>query len=85
MENALLLASIAGLNELITRLRAQDYWVAATIVLAASIGALFGYFHVQGLPDALSGAVAGLGASGIITALGHVGNKSVATPTPLTK
>ena len=85
MENALLLASIAGLNELITRLKARDFWVAATIVLAASIGALFGYFHVQGLADALNGAIAGLSAAGVITALGHVGNKSVATPTPLTK
>jgi uncharacterized membrane protein HdeD (DUF308 family) len=76
----LLGAVIAGMTELLTRLRARDYWVALTIALAALIGGIFGYFHVEGLPTVVHGIAAGFGASGAITILSAFGNKSVASP-----
>lgn len=85
MESALLIATIAGLNELVTRLRARDYWVALTIVLSAAIGALFGFYHVGGLADVLAGILAGLGASGSITVVSHLSNKTVAQPSNIVR
>jgi hypothetical protein len=81
----LLGAVIAGVTEFITRLRGRDFWVAATILIAAIIGGLFGFFHYYPDFDVVQGIAAGFGASGALTAIGHVGNKSVATPSPLTK
>lgn len=81
----LLAAVIAGATELITRLRARDYWVALTIVVSAAIGGVFGFFNIEGVPSVVHGIAIGLGASGAITVLGSFGNKSVAQPTPLTK
>lgn len=75
----LLGAVIAGVTELLSRLRAKDYWVAATIVTSAGIGALFGAAEVEGL-TVLTGLAAGFGASGAIKAISSVGRKS--TPAP---
>lgn len=75
----LLAAVIAGVTELINRLRAKDYWVALTISTAAVIGGLFGVFGVEGL-SIITGIAAGFGASGGLTALGIVGKKSMPTP-----
>lgn len=75
----LLGAVIAGSNELLVRLRARDYWVVATIVTAAAIGAGFGAAHYMGL-DIVEGIAAGLGTSGAIKTLSAFGNKS--TPAP---
>lgn len=74
----LLAAVIAGATEFLNRLRAKDYWVAATVATAAGIGFLFGVLGVEGLSP-IGGLAAGLGASGGLTALGMVGKKS--TPT----
>lgn len=74
---ALLTTTIIGVNELLVRLRAKDYWTAVTIVCAAVIGGLFGlYFHV----GFVSGMVAGFGAAGTLKGLSMLGNKS--TPAP---
>lgn len=75
----LVLAVIAGATELITRLRAKDLWVAATILCAVAIGALFGLSNYYPDLDAVEGAVLGFGASGTLTAIGSLGNKSNAT------
>ena len=72
----LLGAVIAGATELVTQLRARDYWKAVTIIVAAVIGGVFGYFHVEGLPSLAHGIAAGLGASGAITILSHVSSRS---------
>lgn len=80
----LLGAVIAGVTELLNRLRARDYWVAATIVCAAVIGGLFGYFHYYASMDTIQGVAAGFGASGALKAIGSLGNKSTATPSTLT-
>lgn len=76
-ELALLGAVIAGATELITRLRAKDYWVVATILTSAVIGGLVGSQYDI---DFLAGVAAGLGVSGTIKTLSVFGNKS--TPKP---
>jgi peptidoglycan/LPS O-acetylase OafA/YrhL len=80
----LLGAVIAGATELITRIRAKDWWVVLTICVAAIIGGLFGLGHYYPDLDLVRGIVVGLGTSGAIAAWG--GGKSKASPSdPLTK
>lgn len=81
----LLGAVIAGVTELISRLRAKDLWVAGTIVVAAIIGGLFGAFHYYPDLDVVEGIAVGFGAAGALTAIGSVGNKSRPAPSDLTK
>ena len=81
----LLAAVIAGVTELLNRLRAKDYWTAVTIATAAAIGGLFGVFGVEGL-TLITGIAAGFGTSGSLSALGIVGKRSTPAPSePLTK
>lgn len=79
LQFVVLAATIAGVTELISRLRAKDYWVAATILTSAIIGGLFGAFHYYAGLDIPGGIAVGFGASGALSALGIVGNRS--TPT----
>lgn len=79
----LLATVIAGVTELLHRLRAKDFWVAGTIFMAAVVGGLFGFFHYYPSLDTGYGIAAGFAASGALTALGQVGNKSVARPSSL--
>lgn len=76
----LLGAVIAGVTELINRLRAADYWVAATIVTAAIIGGVFGALELAGVPSIEVGVAAGFGVSGALKGISSVGQKS--TPAP---
>ena len=78
----LLAAVIAGVTELLNRLRARDYWVAATIATSAIIGGLFGYFGVEQL-TLVAGVAAGFGASGALKVVGSVGKKSEPVPSTL--
>lgn len=80
----LLAAVIAGATELLNRLRAKDYWVAATIFTSAAIGAVFGALGVEDL-TVITGIAAGLGASGALKLVGSVGNKSTPAPSTLTE
>jgi hypothetical protein len=75
----LLAAVIAGATELLNRLRAKDYWVAATVTTAALIGGLFGLFGVEGL-NFVTGVAAGFGVSGAFSAIGMVKGKSEPAP-----
>lgn len=79
----LLAAVIAGVTEMLNRLRAQDYWTAATVATAAVIGGLFGLFGVEGL-NLVSGIAAGFGTSGSLSALGIVGKRSTPAPSTVT-
>lgn len=79
-EYIVLAAAIAGATELITRVRAKDYWVVLTIVTAAVIGGLFGATDYYAGLDVIEGIVYGFGASGAISALGAIGNKSIPKP-----
>lgn len=81
----LLSAVIAGVTEFLNRLRARDYWTAATIATAAGVGALFGFFDVEGL-TVITGIAAGFGTSGSLSALGIIGKRSTPAPSsPLSK
>ncbi len=79
VQYVLLAAVIAGVTELINRVRAKDYWVALTVATSAAIGCLFGVFAIEGLTP-LTGIAAGFGASGALTAIGMVGKKSAPAP-----
>lgn len=79
----LLGAVIAGAVELITRIRAKDWWVVITILTAAVIGFLFGLSGYYPGLDPVQGLVAGLGASGAISALGA--SRSVPQPSTPTQ
>ena len=77
---------IAGVVELINRLRGRDYWAAATIVSAGLVGAILGLFDPFGLNSNWAfGMAMGLSMSGLITTLGSIGNKSSATPSEVVK
>lgn len=78
----LLAAVIAGVTELLNRLRAKDYWVAGTVATAAIIGGLFGAFGVEGL-TLVTGVAAGFGVSGSFSAIGMVRGKSSPAPSKL--
>jgi hypothetical protein len=74
---ALLITTIVGVNELLVRLRAKDYWTAITIASAAILGGLFSlYYHV----DFVGGVAAGFSAAGTLKGLSMLGNKSSASP-----
>lgn len=75
----LLGAVIAGVVELIKRLRASDWWTVVTIVSAAVVGALFGASGYYPDLDVIEGLVAGLGTSGTIAALAFT--RSTPAPT----
>lgn len=75
----LLAAVIAGVTEMLNRIRAKDYWTAVTVATAAAIGGVFGAFGVEGL-NLVTGIAAGFGTSGSLSALGIVGKRS--TPAP---
>lgn len=75
----LLGAVIAGATELLNRLRARDYWVAATVATAAVIGGIFGIFGVESL-NLVTGIAAGFGVSGAFSAVGMVRGKSSPAP-----
>lgn len=79
----LLGAVIAGVTELISRVRAKDWWVAGTIVTAAVVGGLFGYFNYYPDLDTVEGISAGFGLSGALSAVGMIGNRSKAAPSDL--
>jgi hypothetical protein len=86
----LLSTVIAGVTEMLNRLRAKDYWVVATIATSAIIGGTFGFFGFEGL-NIITGLSAGFGISGAMSIVGSIGNKSQAkestvlgnSPTPL--
>jgi len=75
----LLAAVIAGVTEMINRIRAKDYWVATTVATSALIGGLFGIFGVEGL-TLVTGLAAGFGVSGSFSAIGMVRGKSAPAP-----
>ncbi len=79
----LLAAVIAGVTEMLNRVRAKDYWVAGTVATSAIIGGLFGLFGVEGL-NLVTGLAAGFGVSGTFSAIGMVKGKSTPAPSTLT-
>lgn len=80
VQYVLLAAVIAGVTELINRVRAKDYWAVATIATAALIGAVFGFYGLEGLQNVSQGMAVGFGLSGGIKVLSAVGKGSSAQP-----
>lgn len=76
----LLGAVLAGVTELLSRLRARDYWVATTIGSCVLVGAVCGYFKRFGAPSIEIGILAGFATSGALKGLSVLGQKS--TPAP---
>lgn len=79
-----LAAIIAGVTELLHRIRAGDVWTSATITAAAIVGGVFGALHYYPNLDVAHGIAAGFAAAGTLTGLGSIGNKSSAQPSTLT-
>jgi hypothetical protein len=81
---AVLGAIIAGVNELIKRLRAADWWAATTIITAALIGAIFGAAGYYPDVDAAEGLALGFGAVGVY-GLTHRSSPEPSSPVRLPK
>lgn len=71
MESAFVATAIVAVVEALRRLKVEDYFAVATIVVSALVGGLAGYFGVEGL-DVPNGIVAGLAASGVVTVASRV-------------
>lgn len=81
-----LLATIAGVTELISRVRAKDWWVAVTIVSAVVVGFLFGLIGYYPGVGPVEGIAYGFAAPGVLTALGMIGKRSTPSESdPVTK
>lgn len=76
---------IAGMTEMLKRLRARDYWGAGTIMTAAVIGGIFGYLGLDGLQSVIHGISAGFGVSGAMSVVSAVSVKDPTEPRPFTK
>lgn len=81
----LLGAVIAGLVELITRIRARDWWVVLTILSSGLVGFVFGLTGYYPDLDMVEGLVAGFGASGVIAAISKGRSSSAAPSSPTLK
>lgn len=76
---------LAGVTELLNRLRARDFWVVVTIVTCVVVGAVCGVLNLFGVPSLEVGVLVGFGTSGALKAVSMLGQKSVPTPSdPLT-
>lgn len=63
---------IAGVTELITRIRAKDWWTVVTIASAVLVGFIFGLIGYYAGVGPVEGIALGFGASGLITTVGAV-------------
>lgn len=66
MEILFITIAVAGFTQLVKSLFDGDYRSATIITGSAVIGGVAGFFHVQGI-DVVTGIMAGLSASGLIT------------------
>jgi len=76
--STLAIPAVVKLYELLNK---KEWASAFKIVLAVLSGALAGFFGVAGL-DIMTGIVAGLAASGIVTVAGYAGEHVGETNTP---
>lgn len=77
---------IAGVTELITRVRAKDWWVAITICSSVAVGFIFGVIGYYAGVGPIEGIALGFGASGLITTVGAVRSPATkSSPTAPTK
>lgn len=74
MENIFLSISIIAVIKLVDLIKDKNYASALKIVLAAIVGAICGYYRIQGL-DVTTGIQTGLMASGLVTGIQVAINK----------
>lgn len=77
--DVVLIPVIIAVVELLRRIKVSDWFAALTIVVSGGIGLLFGLLEAPGVTDAWSGLVAGLAASGVVTAVSRLGTSSSVT------
>lgn len=65
-------AAIAAVVKFVDLIQEKNYVGAAKIVVAVIVGAVAGFFGLQGL-DVQTGIYAGLAASGVITVASRIG------------
>jgi hypothetical protein len=74
MESVFIVTAVVAAVELLRRLKIQDWFAAATIVISALIGGAAGVFQLGGVTSIEAGLIAGLSASGLITVASRVSN-----------
>lgn len=73
MEIAFVAIAVAGFAELVKRAFDRDWRAAIIITGSTSIGALAGFFTIEGL-TIVTGMIAGLAASGLVTVASRIGS-----------
>lgn len=76
MENTFIVGAVIGFTQLVKSLFDRDYRTVVIIIGSALIGALAGFFAIEGI-SVPSGIVAGLAASGVVTIAVGVGSGRV--------
>lgn len=72
MESVFIITAVAGFVEFLRRVEMRDAFGASSIVAAAVIGGLAGYFGIE-VASVADGIVAGLSASGLVTVVSRIG------------
>lgn len=78
MEDLFIIVTVTGFVQLVKSLFDGDYRSAIIIAGSAVIGALAGFFQVHGL-DVVTGIMAGLSASGLITLSKAAGGQRISS------
>ncbi len=73
MENAFVVLSVGAVIELVRRANVRDWVAVFSILGAALVGGLAGFWGIAELPSVELGIMAGLSASGLITVTSKIG------------
>lgn len=76
MQSTFIVGAVIGFTQLVKSAFDRDYRTVTIIVGAATIGALAGFFAVEGV-DIPTGIVLGLTASGVVTLSQAAGGRSI--------
>lgn len=74
-----LIPVIIAVVEFLRRVKVSDWFAAITIAVSGGIGLLLGLLGAPGVTDGWTGLVAGLAASGFVTAASRLGTSSSVT------
>lgn len=76
MQNTFIVGAVVGFTQLVKSAFDRDYRTVTVITGAAIIGALAGFFSVEGV-DIPTGIVLGLTASGVVTLAQAAGGRAI--------
>lgn len=79
MQYVLIGGFVIGFTQFVKSLWDKDYKSATIIAGAAAIGAIAGFFHIEGT-DVATGIVVGLAAAGTVTLGQVIGGQSITKP-----